>query len=506
MSQPALTDAAEGEPDATDQADGTAPEATSEATTEEVPPKRGLRERLRRTPLELVILAAIAAVTRFATLGSPRAIVFDEVFFREWALSYKAGTFYFDIHPPLGKLLLGAWGALAGVDATAMSTDPAVALRILPALAGTLLIIVVYILIRQLCGSRKVATFGAGLLLLDNALLVESRLTLIDSMLLLFGMSAVVVALAARQRTGRAYWWLLAASAALAGCAVATKVSGLTAFGLIGLIWLADVIRERRSWRPVLGQAVVLGLVPATVFVMTFAIHFALLPKSGGNYDNYMPTEFKATLQGNPGYNADAERSFPQKFADLNKAMQDGQLSLSTGSHPYASKWSSWPIMKRGIFLYLKPAADGKIRYIYTLGNPVVWWGTLLGALVVVIGLIARPRRFAPYKWALILLAIGWAANYLPFAFIDRPMFLYHYLFALIFSVAFVSIGIGVLTGWIKEDDDHPWSFPSRWSEGVYWAVLGAALLSFLYFAPLTYALPLTNDGLESRMWLSTWR
>ncbi len=503
MSHAALTDAGEDQPDASVQADGTA----TEATTEDSPGKGGLVERLRRTPIELVILAVLAAVTRFARLYNPREIVFDEVLFRDWALRYKAAAYYFDVHPPLGKLLLGAWGAITGVDGTIANTDPSVAMRILPAFAGTLLIIVVYVLIRQLCGSRRVATLGAGLLLLDNALLVESRFILMDSMLLLFGISAVVVALAARQRTGPAYWWLLAASAALAGCAFATKVSGLSVFGLIGLIWLADVVRERRSWRPVLGQAAVLVLVPATLFVAVFAVHFALLTKTGGsNYDSSMPIEFQATLEGNPAYKPDAKRSFPQKFVDLNKAMQDGQLSMSTATHPYSSKWWSWPIMKRGVYVYFKQVAPGKARYIYTLGNPAVWWGNLVGALIVLIGMLVVPRRFAPYKWPLIFLAIGWASNYLPFALIDRPMFLYHYLFALIFSTAFVCVGLGALTGWIKEEEGKPWSFPSRWSAAGYWAVLGVALLGFVYFAPLTYGLPLTDEAMKARMWLSTWR
>ncbi len=504
MSQAELTDG--GEP-VVDTPDPEAKEPTE--VKHEAPSTIGERLRgLRRIPIELAILAFLAAVTRFASLSNPRAIVFDEVYFRAYSLNYKAGTFYFDVHPPLGKLLLGAWAAITGVDATAANTDPAVAMRILPAFCGTLLIIVVYILLRQLTSSRRVATLGAGLLLLDNALLVESRFTLMDSMLLLFGMSAVTVALAARKRTGNAYWLLLGASAFLAGCTMATKVSGLTALGLIGLLWLADVVRERRSWRPVLGQLAVLALVPLTVYVMAFAVHFAFLQKSGGFFDDYMPMEFKATLVGNTNYSPDAKRSFPQKFIDLNEAMQNGQTSLGNGggSHPYASKWTSWPIMKRGIYLYLETAPNGKSRYIYTLGNPAVWWGTLLGALFVAGGLIFKRRRFSPYKWPLIFLGIGWAANYLPFALIDRPMFLYHYFFGLIFSVAFVSVGIGVLTGWINEDDDKPWTFPSRISAGGYWAVLTVALLTFLYFAPLTFGLPLSPEGLESRMWLDSWR
>src|SRR5919202_605415 len=84
--------------------------------------------------------------------------------------------------------------------------DRSVALRVLPALAGTALVAVFYLFLRELTASRRVATFGAALLLLDNAILVESRFILTDSMLLLFGVSALTLYLAARRRTGRAHW------------------------------------------------------------------------------------------------------------------------------------------------------------------------------------------------------------------------------------------------------------------------------------------------------------
>ena len=67
------------------------------------------------------------------------------------------------------------------------------------------------------------------------------------------------------------------------------------------------------------------------------------------------------------------------------------------------------------MFTYVAPADDGKSSYIYVLGNPVVWWGTLLGAAVVVIGWSLRRELFRPWRWPLGLLAFAWAVDYLPF-------------------------------------------------------------------------------------------
>lgn len=463
------------------------------------------RRAVGRVPIELVILLVLGAITRFADLYDPRAIAFDENFFRGFALHYQQGTYYFDLHPPLGKELLGLWAWIAGIDAAPAGPDPAVAIRILPAFAGTLLIGVVYGLVRQLSGSRRIATLGAGLLLLDSAVLVESRFTFMDSLLLLFGLGAVYVALLARERTGKAYWWLLAASALLGGCATSVKLTGLACFGLVGVLWLVDVVRERRNPKLVIGQAVMLAVIPATIFIGSFAIHVSMLTKSGGTADGYMSQKYQSTLEGNANYRPDAKMSVIDKIVELNKATSNAQKALDGATHPNASKWFTWPIAKRSVFVWVSPEENGKTRYIYTLGNPAVWWGILLGAAIVAVGWIARPKRFKAHRWPLAFLALAWAVNFFPFALITRPMFLYHYFFALIFSLMFVVIGLGALTGWSTEGE-KPFRFGSRRSATGYWAILAVALLSFLYFAPLIYGTPLTPEGLQDRMWLSTWR
>ena len=450
-------------------------------------------------PPELVVLTFLAAVTRLATITHPRAIVFDEVYFRDAALRYLSGSYYFDLHPPLGKLLLAGWAKLVGVSATAQSTDPVVVLRLLPALAGTALVAVFYLLLRELTASRRVATFGAALLLLDNAILVESRFILIDSMLLLFGIGALTCYLASRRHSGRAHWILLTSSAVLAGMAASTKLTGLSALGLIGFVWFTQTVRQRVNWRLAVPQVAVLVLVPALLYVSVFAIHFQLLPNSGSG-DAFMSQQFQSTLVGNAHYDPAARMSFIDKFIELNKAMHSYELSLDSSHHPYSSSWVTWPVLKRPVYYWAGPK-----EYIYLQGNPIIWWGLLVGAVVVALGWLRRPDLFQRHHGPMALLGVAWAANFLPFATIVRPMFLYHYFFAFIFSIAAVSIGLGLLAGWMT-DGDEVWQFPSWRSAGLFWGILAVALAAFLFFAPISYGLPLSDGGLFARMWLSSWR
>jgi len=294
---------------------------------------------IRRYP-GIILLTVAAILTRCWGLFTPAAVVFDEVYFKVYAGDYLTRSYYFDPHPPLGKLLLGGWAWLAHLNPAALTgSDPAVVLRVLPAIAGALIIPVFYAFLRTLGASRRVATLGAALLLLDNALLVESRFILIDSMLILFGLAAVTCFLAARHRTGRARMALIASSAVLAGLSASTKWTGLTALGLSGFVWLTDQIRRPRhiAWKARMFEALMLVLAPALVYLAVFWIHFSLLTHTGQG-DAFMSPRFQSTLIGTATYEPSVHMSFWNKFIDLNKAMQASEQTLKTATHPYGSK------------------------------------------------------------------------------------------------------------------------------------------------------------------------
>ncbi|HUR75755.1 MAG TPA: phospholipid carrier-dependent glycosyltransferase [Sporichthya sp.] len=519
-------------------------------------PARSL-ERLLRVPTEVYLLAGVAVLTRFVWLTRPRAIVFDEVYFRDAALRYKDSSYYFDPHPPLGKLLLAGWAKVTGVDAThdvpegavptPSSIDPAVALRLVPALAGAALIVVFYYFLRELGTGRKVATLGAGLLLLDNALTLESRLILLDSMLLCFGMAALTVFLAARRSTGRRHWVLLVVAAVLTGMCVSIKVTGLCVLGAIGLVWFVTTIDGRVPWRRWSAQLAVILVIPFGVLLGSYVVHDSLLNNSGDG-DRFMSAQFQQTLQGNPTYDPNVSMGLIDKLSEYKRATNQYEKDLKDRTHPYQSAWTTWPVEKRSIYYYLGPdEGGGKHRYLYLIGNPVVWWGTLGGVALTILGWLLAPGLFRPHGRRLALLAVTYLGSYLPFELIDRPMFLYHYFFPLIFSLAFAVYGIGILAGWVPtpagtdrpgrpptgaapaqrrsaadlwkgmwaprpvtplpvECEQSAWRFDGRAMAVTYWAILAAALLAFLWFSPLTYGFALSDGGLQDRMWLHSWR
>ena len=448
---------------------------------------------------EFAILTAVAFLTRFWKLFLPNAVVWDEVHFERYTAAYFTGRHYIDVHPPLGKLIFYAAARAFGVSGVDLAANqPAPVLRILPAFAGALLIPIVFLILRELCASRRVATVGSACLLLDSALLVISRVIVMDSMLFLFGMSSLYWFLRARQVAGHRRWLLLGTSALAAGMAAATKWTGLTALGLIGLVWIFDIVIERRRGLTVALEALLLIVIPAVAYVAPFAIHFALITQSGVS-DSVMPIPYQATLLGNGAHTPGAHYPFWREFVDLHRVMMAVNIGWAADFNVGASKWYTWPVAKHGIGFFGTKADSVRVQWIALFGNPSVWFPLLWGMIAVGAAAAARHGALTRHKFALSLLATGYLANFLPFALIKRPMYLYHYLFAFTFSAMLVALGVGALVGWDGDDERRFWAFPTRRSAALYVGFLSLAAATLIYLAPLTMGSPLSSRELMRR-------
>jgi dolichyl-phosphate-mannose-protein mannosyltransferase len=157
----------------------------------------------------LFICSFLALVARCWMIHNPGEVVFDEVHFGKFASFYLRGEYYFDVHPPLAKLLLAGVGWLVGYDGHflfetigqdyAENNVPYIAFRIWCAFCGAAVIPVSFLIMKELGASVIACTLGALLLAfgfiftdnIDNALVAQSRLILLDSMLWLTGILAI---------------------------------------------------------------------------------------------------------------------------------------------------------------------------------------------------------------------------------------------------------------------------------------------------------------------------
>jgi dolichyl-phosphate-mannose-protein mannosyltransferase len=140
-------------------------------------------------------------------------------------------------------------------------------------------------------------------------------------------------------------------------------------------------------------------------------------------------------------------------------------------------------------------------RWIILFGNPLVWWSALAGMLVTFAAALRDAPALHPWRSTLTFLGAGYVMNVLPFAFIERPMYLYHYFVSLVFSVMIAGIGVGALAGWSDETDGLT-RFKTPRSARIYLGMIGGAALLFAYLAPMSYGWPLSPEGVIHRRWI----
>lgn len=126
---------------------------------------------------------------------------FDEVHFGKFAGFYLNRIFFFDVHPPLAKLMLAGVGYISGFDGVyqfsnigesyAANNVPYIALRALPASLNVFGVALIYNILKESGFSVLTCFMTATLYLLDNAFIGQNRLILLDSILIFYMLTTI---------------------------------------------------------------------------------------------------------------------------------------------------------------------------------------------------------------------------------------------------------------------------------------------------------------------------
>ncbi len=449
--------------------------------------------------LLLGILIAASLITHFIFFGHPRETVFDEVHFGKFISGYFTHEYFFDIHPPLAKLIISGMGYLTSFKpgfsfaeiGQKFPDSHYLWLRLLPTLAGAALPVIIYFLVLEM-GMSKIAAFSAGILLaLENGSIVQSRFILLDAFLLLFGFSALLLYFVYRRRKDLRY---LLMSSILATLSLSVKWTGATFLVIIGILYLEESLKSKQIKKLLTKGGAIFVALPLVLYFSIFALHFSLLNKSGPG-DPFMSPEFRKTLVGSYDSTRKEIKSLNifEKFYELNVEMYKANAGLTAG-HPYSSKWYTWPFMIRPIYYWNEPgqvfsAKEPSSSRIYFLGNPIVWWASTLAILYLIQMVLYEIFNKIKPKKETLLLTGAYFFNMLPFLGIKRALFLYHYLIGLTLAI----IALVYLV-------DH---MPNK--KRIFGILILASFIAFVFFAPLSYGLPLTEKAYNLRNWLKTW-
>lgn len=455
----------------------------------------------------------------------PKEAVFDEVHFGKFVSGYLTGEYFFDIHPPLGKLMIAGMGKLAGFTpgfdfqniGEQYPNNQYIWLRLLPALFGSLLIPLIFLLTFRLSGSIWAACLAAIFMVFENALLVQSKFILIDSFLLFFGFAAIYFFLESRVFFDEGKWglWSVIVAAIASGLAISIKWTAVSFWGLTLMFGFFMLLKKviaklkrtgkRRELLKALLAYFSLLVIPPIIYFAFFAIHFNLLPHKGSG-NAYMGERFqKSQAAGFPS------RDFMDNFYELNLEMFRSNQRI-TATHSYGSKWWSWPFMLRPVYYWNKDITVGSNSWyakIYLIGNPFVWWlstiaviyfftnNMLKGFWFYIKQLIQKltkksvqAKEKSSDAFMIIFLAIAYLVSFLPFIFIGRVMFLYHYLTALVVAIMITAISLT--------------SSPKLRKLSMSFLIAGT-LAGFFVMFPITFGTILNVSWPRSIFWLASW-
>ena len=472
----------------------------------------------KRDTAIVILLVAVAALLRFVRLGEPSALVFDETYYAKDACLYIGNSQQFCgldqateqsyVHPPLGKWLIALGIKLFGYSALGW--------RFAAAVAGTALVAAVYVLTRKLFRDRWTATIAGVLVATDFLLIVQSRIAMLDIFLALFVVMGFmflafdrecILAIKESQESTvprspppRQMEWRFAAGASF-GLALAVKwsaIAALIAATGLALAWSVGLIRMKRrepvesaesgrkgTLREIGVSLVALMILPAFVYLGSYSVYFADRLQEPCSF--VVPNAEKGRLLSGDAFGLTSGTCMKGplgaalSFTDLHDRMLDYHLTLKA-KHDYQSRAWTWPFVRRPVAYYY-PSGQSKSTHILAIGNLATWYA----ALVAGVWLLWRSLR----KWrAERVVTIGWAAQYVPWLFVARPLFFFY----MTPIAPFMMIGLAAGLSAFREIGRLP-----RWAVTAF-LVIGVGLMT-IYFYPVLTGISLPHELWRSRMW-----
>jgi hypothetical protein len=450
---------------------------------------------------------------------------FDEIYYARTVYEYLHGIDVYEwTHPPLGKLLMAIPVAIFGFSPFTY--------RLMGNLFGIMLIPIMYILAKRIFKNRKWAILAGLVMMFDNFHFVHTRIALIDGYQVVFILLSVLfmkeyIDLKKNDAFKKKAIYLLL-SGLFIGCAIATKWNALyVGLGLAITFFvhlfreyqfnIVKFVKEKVTLNRIIDFLVIFVVIPLALHYLTFVIigktagkisllvyffvifcfilvrisialskdknlmnlmfvcivSFIILPiviyslsyllfPGVGNYDG--------TLKG---------------ILNQTSLMYNYHANLDA-THPFSSSWYNWPLMTKPVWLYTGGTKSGFYMTISDIGNPAIWWTGILGFIYLVIDSIKKRNKNSIFILIFIL------STFIPYIFIGRLMFMYHYFITL----PFIMLGIVSLIKWITE---------KLKSNKAYYAYVILIIIVFMIFYPITSGLPVKWDYVDSLKWLSGW-
>ena len=450
---------------------------------------------------------------------------FDEIYFARSAYEYVNGMDAYEwSHPPLGKLIMAIPILLFGFSPFTY--------RFMGNIAGILLIPAMYILAKKLFKNRSYAILAAIIMTFDNFHMAHTRMGTVDSFLVLFILLSVIFMhdylILKKEDSFKQKTKYLLLSGFFIGLAIATKWTGLYAGLGLAIVFFINLYRQyennikklfkdKKIFKKTYIILNLLIILPLMIYYSTIIlssrevsslyikIYFLLLITLAiilfykNNYkDKYLIKLsiiciisfiiipiiihiLSYILFPNLSY---YDGTF-NGIIDIIKLMYNYHSTLDA-THPFTSKWYSWVVMYKPVWYYAGSYASNRHTSISGIGNPAIWWLFIPSILYTLYKAIKKHDDISLFILIFIL------STYMPYIFVGRIMFMYHFFIA----VPFVMLGI------VNIFKDISTKF-KNYDLCLFYIVL--VIITFIIFYPVTVGIQVPNEYIDSIKWLNSW-
>jgi len=450
--------------------------------------------------LILILIFSLSLFLHFGRLDIPDRVVFDEQWYSGFASKYFTGQYYFDAHPPLGKMLIAFTGKIFGAHPDPNfdykyphkypNKETYLPFRILPALLGSFLPILGWLIVKEFGGSKIARGMASSFLLFDSAMMLESRLILLEIILVFFILLSFYFYFKFKNQKvfSRGWYIYLVLCGISLGCCISIKWTSGGIF--LAILLLEGIYFDRKKnqknflKKEVIFEFCAFILIPLVIYILVFAMHFYLLP----NLNETVHENGRLVIQSGD--------NFFVKFIKLNFQMMS---IINTESHPYQSSWFSWPLGAKTIYYYHQENV-----HLALVANPMVWCFAFIFLLYFVLQAFAyeifpgeKTTEKDLFFKRVFKIVPFYIFSYFPFMLLtNRATFLYYYFTPLCFSIFISVLYFDFL---IKKESKQNKILISTF-------IILVCILFFIYFSPMIYAFPLDKGKGLNNFTLPFWR
>ncbi|OCT16787.1 hypothetical protein A8709_08460 [Paenibacillus pectinilyticus] len=429
------------------------------------------------------------------TPGFMNGTYFDEIYHARTAYEYVHGIKpYETTHPPLGKLLISVGILLFGMDPFGW--------RIIGTLLGIAMIPILYVFARRLFGKQEYAFAAAFLMTFDFMHFTQTRIATID----VYGVFFIILMYYFMYRYYMLNFYLVPLKQTLVplfwsglffGLGAASKWiaiyggAGLALLFFLSLferyreyhkaaIWLKNGIPKSKHKQAVNTDAqrkIVTTFPQLSLKTIAWCtLFFVIIPV----------ILYAASFL--PALMAHGETLSFKRLIQYQTSMYDYQTQLKA-THPFSSEWYQWPFITRPLWYYAGQfLPTGLTSTIVAMGNPAIWWTGI--AAVITSAFLAFKRK----DRGMFVVLVAFASQYLPWIFVKRLTFIYHFF-------AMVPFLILCLVYVIQYGIEY-----RKWNKQLVYAYFAVVFLLFVMFYPALSGMEVSRHYVDTCLrWFSTW-